>query len=163
MELIAVLENPIYVINIGHVIRNIVGLGIDKLYIVDAHKRLESDGDLLKKRKTLIKHSSGAVQHAHITRFDSTEACMQHLSVNGFTSVGTSPESSQKRSYLLHKSDLTAPKLAIWFGDEANGLTTTALNECDYCLTIEMSGNVESFNLATTTGIVLYEALRQRK
>jgi tRNA (guanosine-2'-O-)-methyltransferase len=64
---------------------------------------------------------------------------------------------------LLEKSNLKQPKLAIWFGDEANGLSNEILRQCEFCLTIEMLGKVESLNLATTTGIVLYEAIKQRK
>lgn len=62
MPLIAILENPNYIINIGHVIRNVNGLGIDALYVVDGLHRLEEDPELIRTRKSLLKHSSGAVQ-----------------------------------------------------------------------------------------------------
>lgn len=68
-----------------------------------------------------------------------------------------------KQSVFLHEADLTEDKLAIWFGDEANGLSNLVLDQCDFCLTVEMPGNVESFNLASTTAMVLWEAVRQRK
>lgn len=163
MELIAVLENPNYIMNIGNVIRNVNGLGVDSLYVVDGLKRLENDEELIRGRKTLIKHSSGAVKFTKIRCFDTLEECLEELKKNGFISVGTSPHSSAGKNYLLEKSDLTQPKLAIWFGDEANGLSKEVLKQCEFYLTIEMLGKVESLNLATTTGIVLYEALRQRK
>jgi len=48
------------------------------------------------------------------------------------------------------------------FGRETKGLPEPLLlaNQ-DRCLTIPMPGNTRSLNLATTVGIVLYEALRQ--
>lgn len=160
--IIAVLENPNYIINIGHVIRNVNGLGVDRLYVVDGLKRLEDDLETLRNRKSLLKHSSGAVQFTEVKRFDSSEDCFNQLKSDGFFSVATSPHAIGKHNFLLHESRLNAPKLAIWFGEEANGLSDFALERCDFCLMIPMRGQVESFNLATTTAIVLYEAVRQR-
>lgn len=163
MELIAVLENPNYIINIGHVIRNVNGLGVDKLYVVDGLKRLEDDLEVLRNRKSLLKHSSGAVQFTNIRRFDTAQDCMAQLEADGFVSVATSPHQLGKQHFLLHQSRLDQSKLAIWFGAEANGLSETILNGCEFCVTIPMAGGVESFNLATTTAIVLYEAVKQRR
>lgn len=162
MELIAVLENPNYIINIGHVIRNVNGLGLDRLYVVDQLRRLDDDPDALRNRKTLLKHSSGAVQFTSVRRFDSTQQCLQVLAAEGFVSVGTTPHVNEK-TCLLHESNLTAPKLALWFGDEAGGLTDEALAHCQFNVVVDMRGQVESLNLATSTGIVFYEALRQRR
>lgn len=52
----------------------------------------------------------------------------------------------------------------IVFGPETRGLPETLLREnWDNCLTIPMPNkNVRSLNLATSVGIVLYEAIRQR-
>ena len=49
------------------------------------------------------------------------------------------------------------------FGPETRGLTENLLKEnADNCLTIPMSNkNVRSLNLASSVGIVLYEAIRQ--
>ncbi len=160
--LIAVLENPKYIDNIGNVIRNVNALGVDRLYVVDGLKRLEDDPEALKNRRSLLKMSKGAVKWTEIRRFDTTATCFEALRQEGVVSVGTSPHAIGKQSVALPVSNLTAPQLAIWFGDEANGLSPEALGHCDFCVRIEMNGAVESLNLATTTGIVLYEAVRQR-
>ncbi|MGC1480101.1 MAG: tRNA (cytidine(34)-2'-O)-methyltransferase [Chthoniobacterales bacterium] len=48
------------------------------------------------------------------------------------------------------------------FGRETRGLPETLLAEnADACLTIPMQPNARSLNLATATGLVLYEAKRQ--
>lgn len=51
------------------------------------------------------------------------------------------------------------------FGPETRGLPESMLNEnSDRCLTIPMANpNVRSLNLATSVGIVLYEAIRQTR
>lgn len=47
--------------------------------------------------------------------------------------------------------------LIVMFGSEAEGLCKELLNLADEKLTIKMKDNVESLNLALSTGIVLYE------
>lgn len=162
-ELIAVLENPNYMINIGNVIRNINGLGVDKLFIIDGQHRLADNPEEIRQRKSLLKHSNGAVKWTFVKVFDTTESCIGFLSDNQFISVGTSPHPVCRKQVGLPESDLTYPKLAIWFGDESRGLSEKAIQACEYCLTIAMKGRVESLNLSTTTGIVMYEAVNQRK
>lgn len=162
MELIAVLENPNYIINIGHVIRNVNGLGVDRLYVVDGLNRLDDDLAVLRSRKSLLKHSSGAIQFTDVRRFDTSQECLRALEADGFASVATSPHRLGKKHCALFDCAFDQPKLAIWFGEEANGLSAFAIDHCDFCVSVPMAGGVESFNLATTTAIVLYEAIRQR-
>lgn len=162
-ELIAVLENPNYIMNIGNVIRNVNGLGVDKLFVIDKLKRLEDNLEEIRERKSILKNSNGAVKWTFVKRFDTTEKCFEYLEENDFVSLGTSPHNICNNQVDLMKSDLTFPKLAIWFGEESRGLSEVAVKRCKHCLTIEMIGKVESLNLSTTTGIVLYEAVKQRK
>ena len=50
------------------------------------------------------------------------------------------------------------------FGRETKGLPESLLQEnAEHCLTIPMQPNARSLNLATSAGIVLYEAIRQIK
>ena len=161
-ELIAVLENPNFVINIGAVIRNISGLGVDKLIVIDGKKRLSNNIEEIRSRKSILKHSNGAVKGTDILVFYSLKECFNHLNESKFISVGTSPHQKCNQSIALQESDLIEPKLAIWFGEESKGLSEKAISYCKYCLSIEMKGRVESLNLSTTTGIVLFEAIRQR-
>lgn len=162
-ELIAVLENPNYIINIGTVVRIINALGVDQLLVVDGQKRLEDNLDQLRQRKSILKHSNGAIKHTEVRVFHTTEACFTYLNENDFVSIGTSPHSICKNQVDLTASDLTTPNLAIWFGEEANGLSSFTLSNCDYCLTIPMKGKVESLNLSSSLSIVMYEAVRQRE
>jgi len=162
-SLVAILENPNYIINIGTTIRIINALGVDALLVVDGQKRLEDNLDAIRRRKSILKHSNGAIKHTKVKVFQTTEDCLAFLQKNGFTSVGTSPHHICKKQLKLNESKLTFPKLAIWFGDESKGLSATAIKHCDYCLTIPMKGKVESLNLSSSTAIVLYEAIRQRE
>lgn len=71
-ELIAVLENPNYIMNIGNVIRNVNGLGVDKLFVIDKLKRLEDNLEEIRERKSILKNSNGAVKWTLVKRFDTT-------------------------------------------------------------------------------------------
>lgn len=162
LALVAILENPNYIRNIGTVIRNVNALGVDALLVIDNLERLDVDISALRQRKSLLKYSNGAVKWTNVKRFNSVEECADFLSSHHFLSIGTSPHPICKKQIKLGESDLTHSKLAIWFGEESNGLSEQAVHYCEYCLTVEMTGKVESLNLSTTTGIVLYEAFRQR-
>lgn len=55
----------------------------------------------------------------------------------------------------LYDGDFTKNRLAVWFGNEARGISDEALENAAECIQIPMGGIVESLNLGTSTGIVL--------
>lgn len=89
---------------------------------------------------------------------------MDHLEKHNFTSVVTSPHVKGKTSGYLHETDFTPfIKLAVWFGNESHGISEIAVERCEMCVAIPMFGMIESFNLGTSSGIVLYEVTKQRR
>jgi tRNA (guanosine-2'-O-)-methyltransferase len=162
-NLIAVLENPTDIRNIGTVIRNVNALGVEKTYIVDSRKALPDDWEQMRERKSLSETSVSAIKWSFVKRFDSTEACLDHLEKNRFTSVVTSPHIKGKQNFILHEADYTQPRLAVWFGNESRGVSEAALERSECCISIPMFGIIESLNLGTTSGIVLYEVTKQRR
>jgi tRNA (guanosine-2'-O-)-methyltransferase len=163
-NLIAVLENPSDIMNIGSVIRNANAMDVEKVYIVDPHKKLSDDWEELRDKRSLSKTSVSAVKWTFVKRFDSTTDCMDHLAANGFISVVTSPHMKGKKSVYLHEGDFTVPvKLAVWFGNEGRGITEEAVERCEMCVAIPMFGMIESLNLGTSSGIVLYDVTKQRR
>ncbi len=162
-NLIAVLENPSDPKNIGAVIRNINALGVEKLYIVDENNIVPDTWDEIRTRNTLLKSSVGAVKWTFVKKFKSTTECIEHLNKNRFVSVVTSPHIKGKTNVILQHGDFTQKRLAVWFGNEARGISDTAVEHAVACVAIEMYGIIESFNLAVSTGIVLYEITKQRR
>ena len=61
----------------------------------------------------------------------------------------------------LYRSDLTGP-LAIVMGAEEKGMRRLTREQCDSLVFLPMAGAVESLNVSVATGVVLYEAVRQR-
>ncbi|NOR63615.1 MAG: TrmH family RNA methyltransferase [Rhodobacteraceae bacterium] len=163
-NLIAVIEDPTDMGNIGTVIRNANALGVEKVYIVDSRKSLPDDWQELRERRSISKTSVSAVKWTFVKRFDSTELCLEHLEKQGFVSAVTSPHVKGKTNVYLHEGDYTQhTKLAVWFGNEQRGISKIAVERCEMCVAIPMFGMIESLNLGTSSGIVLYEVTKQRR
>lgn len=163
-NLIAVLECPTDVKNIGTVIRNANALGVEKVYVVDPRRSLPNDWQDLREQKSVSKTSVSAVKWTFVKRFDSTDECFDYLESKNFRSIVTSPHVKGKTSIFLHEGDFTVHhKLAVWFGSEAVGISDRAVERSDMCVCIPMFGMIESLNLGTSSGIVLYEVTKQRR
>ena len=163
-HLIAVLEWPQDMLNIGTVIRNVNAMGVEKVYIIDPKKSLPDDWQDMRTRKKLSSTSVSAVKWTFVKRFDSTADCLRHLESKGYNSIVTSPHVKGKESLYLHEGDFTQfPKLAVWFGNESRGISAEAVESSIMCVAIPMFGMIESLNLGTSSGIVLYEITKQRR
>jgi tRNA (guanosine-2'-O-)-methyltransferase len=69
-----------------------------------------------------------------------------------------------KTNIYLHEGDYTEhSKLAVWFGNEKRGISDLAVERSDGCVAIPLFGMIESLNLGTSSGIVLYEVTKQRR
>ena len=71
----------------------------------------------------------------------------------------TAADISGSRSYT--EVDWSIPRLVV-FGSEAHGLNERDLDSIDEKILIPMEKEVESLNLAVSSGIILFEAKRQR-
>ncbi|MCP4284621.1 MAG: RNA methyltransferase [Gammaproteobacteria bacterium] len=163
-NLIAVIEQPSDIKNIGTVIRNANALGVEKVYVVDPRRALPDDWQNMRDRRSLSKTSVSAVKWTFVKRFDSTSECIDHLSRQGFVSVVTSPHVKGKTNVFLHEGDYKQQsKLAVWFGNESRGISQLAVDNAEMCVAIPMFGMIESLNLGTSSGIVLYEVTKQRR
>lgn len=163
-HLIAVIENPTDVGNIGTVIRNVNALGVEKVYVVDTRRALPDDWQDAREARKLNSVSASAVKWTFVKRFGTTDDCFDHLEGQNFKSIVTSPHVKGKASIYLHEGDYTKyPKLAVWFGSEAVGISERAIERSETCVSIPMFGMIESLNLGTSSGIVLYEVAKQRR
>lgn len=163
-NLIAVIENPHDMKNIGTVVRNVNAMGVEKVYVVDSRRLLSDDWQELRDEKALSKTSVSAVKWTFVKRFDSTDGCFDYLESKNFRSIVTSPHVKGKESIYLDQGDYTIlPKLAVWFGSESIGISDRAVERSEMCVSIPMFGMIESLNLGTSSGIVLYEITKQRR
>ena len=81
-------------------------------------------------RKTLV-----------VFKFGSTAACIEHLEHSRFVSIVTSPHVKGVKNFILDEVDYTIyTKLAVWFGNEARGISDLAVEHSAMCISIPMFG-----------------------
>jgi tRNA (guanosine-2'-O-)-methyltransferase len=103
--------------------------------------------------------STRAEKWIQFNYYTSTTECLKRLKKKGFKIAATHlSEDSIPHNAL----DYTQP-LALVFGNEAEGISDEAFSLTDYKIKIPMIGMAQSLNLSVSVGIILYEAIRQRK
>jgi len=63
---------------------------------------------------------------------------------------------------LYYQQDFTGA-IGIVIGNEGNGISQKVKKNCDFLVKIPMKGKVSSLNASVSAGIVIYEAVKQRK
>ncbi|HXS37645.1 MAG TPA: 23S rRNA (guanosine(2251)-2'-O)-methyltransferase RlmB [Flavipsychrobacter sp.] len=104
-----------------------------------------------------IKTSAGALRKILLCRIPSVQQAIDVLRLNGIQVLGT----QMKGSVPVYESDLTLPS-AIVMGAEDTGISKDVLKRADQLIKIPMVTNFDSLNVSVATGMILYEALRQR-
>ncbi|MFL6619777.1 MAG: 23S rRNA (guanosine(2251)-2'-O)-methyltransferase RlmB [Povalibacter sp.] len=104
------------------------------------------------------KVASGAAETVPLIQVVNLARTLRWLKERQIWLIGTDDEASKS----LYETSLTGP-LALVLGAEGQGLRRLTKENCDALISIPMRGMVESLNVSVATGVVLYEALRQRK
>jgi 23S rRNA (guanosine2251-2'-O)-methyltransferase len=104
------------------------------------------------------KVASGAAETVPLIQVTNLARTMRWLKERDIWIVGTDDQAPHS----LYASKLTGP-LAVVLGAEGTGLRRLTRENCDALVSIPMHGVVESLNVSVATGVLLYEALRQRQ
>ena len=107
---------------------------------------------------TVSKSSAGAVEHVKIARVNNINETIKYLKKEGLWICGTDGEANN----YYYNQDLKGP-LAIIIGSEGFGMSKLVKENCDFLVKIPMKGKITSLNASVSAGIVIYEALKQRK
>ena len=106
---------------------------------------------------TVNKASAGAVEHMKIARVTNISDAIEDLKRAGLWICGT--DINAEKYY--YNQDLTGP-LGIVIGNEGKGISTKVKKNCDFNVKIPMKGKIKSLNASVSTGIIVYEAMKQR-
>ena len=106
---------------------------------------------------TVNKASAGAVEHMKIARVTNISDAIEELKKAGLWVCGTAVDTNK----YYYNQDLTGA-LAIVIGNEGKGIGEKVRKNCDFLVKIPMKGKVQSLNASVSTGIVVYEAVKQR-
>ena len=135
--------------NLGSIIRTAETAGVHGIII--PKRRAASVNS------TVNKVSAGAVEYVKIARVTNITDAIEKLKQNGLWICGTSIDANK----YYYNQDLTGP-LAIVIGNEGKGIGEKVKNNCDFLVKIPMKGKIGSLNAGVSTGIIVYEAVKQR-
>jgi 23S rRNA (guanosine2251-2'-O)-methyltransferase len=107
---------------------------------------------------TVRKVASGAAETMPLIQVVNLARTLRWLKEREIWIVGTDDQAPKP----LHSTPLTGP-LALVLGSEGPGLRRLTKENCDVLVSIPMLGVVESLNVSVAAGVLLYEAVRQRK
>jgi len=103
------------------------------------------------------KASAGAVSHVKVADVVNVARAVETLKNAGVWTVGLAGDAEKRYDQI----DYTLPT-AVVVGAEGAGLRRLVRERCDWLVSIPMQGHVQSLNVSVATGVVLFEAIRQR-
>ena len=104
----------------------------------------------------VVRSTMGAIFRVKIIECEDLKQTLKEVQKHNFKLVVTSLQTS-KSFY-----DVDYSKKVIIIGNEANGVEKQIQDIADYKVKIPMLGKTESLNAAVSTGIMLYEYVRQK-
>lgn len=107
---------------------------------------------------TVAKAAAGAVEYVPIARATNLVRLIEQLKERNIWVVGAAAEGTSNYT----NWDWTLPS-AIFLGGEGAGLHRLIRERCDTLVHIPVLGRLGSLNVSVAAGVLLYEALRQRK
>ena len=149
VPLLVILDGVTDIRNIGAITRSAVCCGAQAIIIPD-----KGVGAL---NEDAMKASAGALELLQICRVGSLLKAIDELHLNGIKVFSSEMKASKK----LYDLSLTEP-CCIIMGGEEKGVQASHSKAADERFSIPMAGEFDSLNVSVATGIVLYEALRQR-
>ncbi len=104
------------------------------------------------------KVAAGAAEAVPFVAVVNLARTLRALKERGFRLIGADDSAASS----LFAADLRGP-LVIVLGSEGEGLRRLTRECCDQLVAIPMAGMVESLNVSVAAGVMLFEAVRQRK
>lgn len=135
--------------NLGAILRTADAAGVHGVIV--QNRRVAALGG------AAAKASAGAVAHVKIAQVVNIARAMDELKEVGVWTVGFADDADTNYDAI----DFSVPS-AIVVGAEGTGLRRLVREKCDFTARIPMYGQVSSLNVSVATGIVLFEAIRQR-
>ncbi len=101
--------------------------------------------------------AAGAADRVPLFSVTNLARLIDALKDRGIWMIGTADEADDS----LYDTPLTGP-MAVVMGAEGKGLRRLTRERCDVLVSIPMAGEVSSLNVSVATGVILFEAVRQR-
>jgi 23S rRNA (guanosine2251-2'-O)-methyltransferase len=106
---------------------------------------------------TVRRASAGGADMVPVVAVTNLARALRMLKDAGVWITGLDGDTNQS----IYDLDFKGP-IALVMGSEGDGMRRLTRDTCDFVAKIPMPGGMESLNVSVATGIVLFEALRQR-
>ena len=106
---------------------------------------------------TVYKTSAGAVNYMKIAKVTNLSRTIEELKKENVWFVGADMGGSE-----MYDVDFTS-SVGIVIGSEGKGLSDLVRKSMDHIASIPMKGKIDSLNASVAAGVLMYEAVRQRK
>lgn len=150
-------ENPLFIMldrvtdvrNFGAIARTAECAGVHGI-IVPSRGTAQIGSDAMKT-------SAGALNYIPVCRAENLKLTIKNLQENGIQVIAC----SEKATETIYEKDFSIP-VVLLMGSEEDGISPEYLKLCDGHAKLPITGSIESLNVSVATGIITYEAVRQR-
>ena len=136
--------------NLGAILRGIECAGADGVFIPERRA--------VGLTETVAKSSAGATEYVKVAKVANINNLIDRLKEHNIWVVGASGEAKT----VYTEWDWTQSS-ALVLGGEGKGLHRLTGEKCDALVKIPMQGKIESLNVSVAAGVILFEAVRQRR
>lgn len=136
--------------NLGAIVRTALAAGAAGIVIPERRAAGPTE--------TVLRVSAGALAHLPVAHVKNMARAMEQLKETGYWLVGLDTRAEKQYTEVDYRG-----RVAIVMGSEGAGLHELVRKRCDFVVSIPMSGPVGSLNVSVAAGIVLFEAVRQRR
>jgi 23S rRNA (guanosine2251-2'-O)-methyltransferase len=136
--------------NLGAIVRTALAAGAAGIVIPERRSAGLTD--------TVARVSAGALAHLPVARVKNLARAMEQLKEANFWVVGLDERAEKNYTEVDYKG-----RVAIVMGSEGAGLHELVRKRCDFVVSIPTQGPMGSLNVSVAAGIVLFEAVRQRR
>jgi 23S rRNA (guanosine2251-2'-O)-methyltransferase len=148
-SLLLILDSVMDPQNLGSIIRSAYCLGANGV-IIPSDRAASITA-------AVVKASAGSVMQIPVARETNLSQTIKCLKEKGFWIFGAEARGGQD----LRKADFNC-HVALLLGGEAKGIRPLLKKQCDFLLSIPMTGNFDSLNVAVAAGIIQYEIFCRR-
>jgi len=150
-KVIVVLENIRSMQNVGSVFRTADAFLVEAIYLIGYTPQPP--------HRDIHKTALGATETVTWKYFAKTSDAIIELKANGYKLFGI--EQTEGSILLQDFEKKKEEKIALIFGNEAEGVEQETLHECEGCIEIPQFGMKHSLNISVAAGVVLWEMARK--
>lgn len=124
---------------------------------VGAHGVIISKRHSVGLNSTVAKASAGAVEYMRVAKVTNIASAIDELKEEGLWITAADMDGEE-----MYGIDLRGA-IGLVIGSEGEGVSRLVKEKCDFIASIPMTGDINSLNASVAAGVLMYEALRQRR